>query len=72
MSLEAMLTKNRDKDSLLPPTSKLKMSGITDQRKLHPVVSPGADRRKTNLIKFLYWTCLQLERFVASLCKVIP
>lgn len=35
-----------------------------DLRKVAPGVSSGVDRRKTNLIKFLYWTCLQLERLV--------
>lgn len=72
MSLEAILTKNRNKDSLLPATSKPKVSDSTDQREVDQVVSTKIDRRKTNLIKFLYWTYLQLERFVTLLSKVMP
>lgn len=72
MSLEAILTKNRNKDSLLPPASKQKVSDSTDRRGVDPVFSTGVDRCKTNLIKLLYWTCLQLERFVTLLSKVIP
>lgn len=63
---------SRDKESLLPNAPEPDVSDSMDLRKVAPGVSSGVDRRKTNLIKFLYWTCLQLERFVKIFLQVVP
>ncbi|EKG17627.1 hypothetical protein MPH_05075 [Macrophomina phaseolina MS6] len=52
---------DKDKESLFPDAPEPDVSDSMDLRKVAPGVSSGVDRRKTNLIKFLYWTCLQLE-----------
>ncbi|EOD46234.1 C6 finger domain-containing protein [Neofusicoccum parvum] len=52
---------DKDKESLFPNAPEPDVSDSMDLRKVAPGVSSGVDRRKTNLIKFLYWTCLQLE-----------
>lgn len=56
----------------MPNAPEPDVSDSMDLRKVAPGVSSGVDRRKTNLIKFLYWTCLQLERFVKIFLQVVP
>ncbi|EKG09014.1 hypothetical protein MPH_14010 [Macrophomina phaseolina MS6] len=52
---------DKDKESLFPNAPEQNVSDNMNPRKVAPHVSSGVDQRKANLIKFLYWTCLQLE-----------
>ncbi|KAK7512913.1 hypothetical protein IWZ03DRAFT_41962 [Phyllosticta citriasiana] len=52
---------DKDKQSLLPDAPATDESRAMDLRKVAPGVKSGVDRRRVNLIRLLYWTCLQLE-----------